>query len=471
MILPLPAVSEQAQALPSIGGAGGGLLSSQQERQIRDQVMVALRRNAPLLTDPLMMDYLEETVYRMVPHVELEDRELTIVIIDDPALNAFAVPGGLIGINAGLLLNAETEHQFASVVAHEIAHISQRHFARRMEQQRQATPLTVAGIVAGILLTAATGSEAGIAAIAGTQALSVDAMLRHSRAHEQEADRVGMDLMTKAGFDPRGMPEMFEQMLRQARLQASRPPEWLSTHPLTESRVSDTRSRARQYEEREFQENIEYRLMRARALIRFTENKADAITRFRRQAESAEGSDLIVARYGLAHALYMDGKPEEAINILRELLEEEEGRITFVTGLGQALHSADRTDEAIELLEQHADRHRGNLSLTRTLADVYMDANEPQRAARLYERLTRTHGKDHTLWQDLADANGRAGRIIEVHRAHGERDLLLGQPEAAARQFQQALDKAGAEHTRIELLRERLEFANERRRQQRQVLR
>lgn len=471
LVLPAPAASGQAQSLPSIGGAGGGLISSQQEREIRDQVMIALRRNAPLLNDPMMMDYLEETVYRMVPHAELDDRELTIIIIDDPALNAFAVPGGIIGINAGLMIHAEDEHQFASVIAHEIAHISQRHFARRLEQQRQATPLTIAGMVAGILLTAATGSEAGIAAIAGTQALSVDAMLRHSRAHEQEADRVGIDLMAEAGYDPAGMPRMFEQMLRQSRLQGNRPPEWLSTHPLTESRVGDTASRAQQFQDRQYSENIEYHLMRARVMVRFTETKSDAVTRFRSRAESSEGDKRIVARYGLAYALHQDGKPEQAIEILRELLEVEEGRISFVASLGKALKDAGKTEEAIELLEFHADRHRGNLTLTRTLADVHMKANQPQRAARLYERLTRSHGGDHTLWQDLADANGRAGNIVEVHRAHGERDLLLGDAEAAVRQFKQALDKAGADHTRIELLRERLGAANEQVSNRRQVVR
>jgi len=120
-------------------------------------------------------------------------------------------------------------------MAHEIAHLSQRHYARRLEQQERNTPLTIAGILAGIILTAATGSQAGIATIAGTQALAIDNMLRHSRAHEQEADRLGLELLAEAGYDPTGMPAMFERMLRQARLQGNRPPEYLSTHPLTES--------------------------------------------------------------------------------------------------------------------------------------------------------------------------------------------------------------------------------------------
>ena len=194
--------------LPSIGGAGGGLISERQESDIGRQVMTSIRRSAPQITDALVQDYLNSVIYRLVPSAPLSSSDLTLAIIDSPDINAFAVPGNVVGVNGGLFLNAESEQQFASVLAHELAHLSQRHFARRLEQQETSAPLTIAGMIAGIILSAVTQSDVGIAAIAGTQALAVQNMLAYSRAHEQEADRVGMDILASSGMDPRGMPEI-----------------------------------------------------------------------------------------------------------------------------------------------------------------------------------------------------------------------------------------------------------------------
>ena len=173
----------QDSSLPTLGGVGGGLISDQQEAAIGRQVMQSLRRSAEQINDPLVVDYLASVVYRLVPYAPLENRDLKMVVIDSPAINAFAVPGGIIGVNGGLFLNAETEQQFASVMAHELAHLSQRHFARRMEQQETSAPMTIAGMLAGIILSAVTKSDVGIAAIAGTQALAVQNMLQYSRAN------------------------------------------------------------------------------------------------------------------------------------------------------------------------------------------------------------------------------------------------------------------------------------------------
>ncbi|MDX1588919.1 MAG: M48 family metalloprotease [Oleiphilaceae bacterium] len=463
LLLALPALSPASDELPSMAGAGGGLISSQQEQAIAEQVMAALRQDAPLLHDPLMMDYLTSLTYRLVPNAELDDRNLTLVILDESQINAFAVPGGIIGVNAGLFYHAETEHQFASVIAHEIAHLSQRHYSRRLEQQRMDTPLTVAGIVAGILLAAATGSDAGIAAIAGTQAVAIDKMLRYSRYHEQEADRVGIEILHRSGFNPRGMPEMFSQMQNRAR---NRAPEYLSTHPLTESRVADSRNRAEQLASGDYSQNLEYHLMRARVIVRYSDSKSDAAQRFREQADESGGQGRLASLYGLAHALRQDDKPREAEALYRDLLDKSEGRITFVVGLANSLRDQERFAEAQQLLEEHVERNPGNLPLTRTLAETLMERNRPGEAARLYERLLRDHAKDASLWGDLADAHGRARNIVQVHRARGEKAMLMGDYEAALRQFRQALERTGTDTARNEVLRQRMDQAQEEARRQ-----
>ncbi|MGM0449942.1 MAG: M48 family metalloprotease [Pseudomonadota bacterium] len=454
-----PAVSAEENELPAIGS--GGLIAGQQERAIGRQVLTQIQRSAPLVSDPMLQEYFEDTLHRMIPHAPLQDRDITPLIINDPSLNAFAVPGNIIGIHTGLFRTAESEHEFAGVIAHEIAHLSQRHYARRLEQQERSTPLTIAGMLAGLILTAATGSEAGIAAMAGTQALAIDQMLRHSRAHEQEADRLGIEIMAEAGYDPAGMPSMFERMLSQARLQGNRPPEYLSTHPLTESRVSDTRSRVSEFRDQEhYDERLAYHLIRNRVRLHHGENPEAFITRFRNAREENSGLQADAARHGLAAALIAADQAEDAIPHLETLLDEYEGDIFLVAELARALTESGEPGEAAELLDRHLKRHPGNLTLTRNLADTRMELDEPEAAARLYEQLTRDYGTDATLWNDLSDAAGRAGNLIEVHRARGERLLLLGDPEAAVRQFRQALERAPSNHTRKALLRDRLEEAN-----------
>ncbi|MEQ6884623.1 M48 family metalloprotease [Salicola sp. Rm-C-2C1-2] len=460
-LITLPAIPASENRLPAIGS--GGLIAGQQERAIGQQVLTQLRRNAPLVSDPMLREYFEDTLHRMIPHAPLQDREITPLIINEPSLNAFAVPGNIIGIHTGLLRTAETEHEFAGVVAHEIAHLSQRHYARRLEQQERSTPLTIAGILAGLILTAATGSEAGIAAIAGTQAMAIDQMLRHSRAHEQEADRLGIEIMARAGYDPAGMPAMFERMLSQARLQGNRPPEYLSTHPLTESRVADTRARVSDFRTQEsYDQRLAYHLVRNRVRLHHGEKPEAFISRFRDERDKRSGLAADAAQHGLAAALIATDRAEEAIPHLRTLLERYEGDIFLVAELARALRGNDEAGDAAALLERHLDRHPRNLTLSRTLADIRMELNQPDAAARLYEKLTRDYPGDATLWNDLSEAAGRAGHLVEVHHARGERLLLLGDAEAAARQFRQALERAPANHTRKALLRDRLEAANER---------
>src|SRR5690554_1331125 len=353
----------QESSLPSIGGSAG-LISGQQESEIGQQVMASIRRSAPQIQDPLIYDYLSAIIYRLVPSAPLDNRDLKLVLIDSPALNAFAVPGGIVGVNGGLFLNAATEQQFASVMAHELAHLSQRHFARRMEQQETSAPLTLAGMIAGIVLSAVTQSDIGIAAIAGTQALSIQNMLAYSRAHEQEADRVGMEILANAGLDPRGMPEMFEIMMRQNRLQGNQMPEYLSTHPLTQSRVADTRNRAEQYPDERIRDGQEYHLVRSRLQVHYAQSPDIAIDTFEGYLNKPDAQSNEAIRYGLAVAYQENRQYSAAEKILRELLENNPGRITFQVSLAETLISQGRHTDARELLAGALTRNPRNYPIS-----------------------------------------------------------------------------------------------------------
>ncbi|MDF0752112.1 M48 family metalloprotease [Marinobacter sp. 71-i] len=453
--------------LPSIGGAGGGLISERQEADIGRQVMTSIRRSAPQITDPLVHDYLSSVIYNLVPSAPLNSSDLTLALIDSPDINAFAVPGNIVGVNGGLFLNADSEQQFASVLAHELAHLSQRHFARRLEQQETSAPLTIAGMIAGIILSAVTQSDIGIAAIAGTQALAVQNMLAYSRAHEQEADRVGMEILANSGMDPRGMPEMFEIMMRQNRLQGNRVPEYLSTHPLTQNRVADTRNRAEQYPRRDVADALEYHLVRSRLQVRYAKSADIAVETFKDYLERSETEKPDAIRYGYAVALLRNGNHTEAVAQLERLLEGSPGRITYQVTLAEVMIEQDRLDQARSLLTEALSRNPGNYPITDMLARVETAAGNGERAAEYLHRLTRELPKKEHLWLRLAEAEGLARNIVGVHRARAEYDILMGDLESAQRQLRQAQEKLPAGAPLRQVVTERLSQVSERLNQQR----
>ena len=455
MAVTSPATRAQSSDLPSIGGSGG-LISGQMEADIGQQVMASIRRSAPQLQDPLVYDYLSAIIYRLVPSAPLDNRDLKLVLIDSPAINAFAVPGGVVGVNGGLFLNAATEQQFASVLAHELAHLSQRHFARRMQQQETSAPLTLAGMIAGIVLSAVTQSDIGIAAIAGTQAMAVQNMLAYSRSHEQEADRVGMDILASAGMDPRGMPEMFEIMMRQNRLQGNRLPEYLSTHPLTQNRVADTRNRAEQYPDTRVQDGQEYRLVRSRLQVHYSESPETAIETFEAYLarEDAQRNDAI--RYGLAVAYQESRRYDQAEQLMRELLKANPGRITFQVSLAEVLISQKRFADARALMQEALARNPGNYPITSTLAAIEIADGNGAAAADYLRELTRRLPSQEQLWLRLAEAEGMARNIVGVHRARAEYDVLMGDLKSAQRQLRQAQEKLPAGSAERQVVSERL---------------
>ena len=302
--------------LPSIGPTSHATLS--EEKRIGDAWLKQYRRHIPTSSDPIITYYIENLLNTLAAYSEVEHKDLTLVIAKNNTLNAFAVPGGVIGVHTGLLNYAKTEQQLASVLAHELAHLSQKHYARGVEKQKRQAITTMAALLASIVLAANTDGDAGAAAISATQAFAIDQQLRFSRSFEREADRIGMDILAKAGMNPHAVSEMFEQMDRATRF-SSKPPEFLLTHPLTTNRIVDAINLARQYPPKSFSDDINYQLVRYRAIWVTQSEPQQAIQRFKNElgglSLSPEGS-----RYGLALALNSDQQYAEAQETLAPLL-------------------------------------------------------------------------------------------------------------------------------------------------------
>ncbi|UZE97606.1 M48 family metalloprotease [Alkalimarinus alittae] len=431
--------------LPTLGDSTSGFISLQQEKILGSSWLRSLRRQVKTFHDPLTYSYLTSLVFRLAPNSELTQRDLNLVIVDSSAMNAFAVPGGVMGINAGLFIHSGSEQEFASVIAHEIAHLSQRHYARSLERQQKTTPLALAGLLASVIIAATTGSDAGIAALASTQALAIQSQLSYSRQNEQEADRIGIQTLFDSNMDPKAMPTMFERMLREARLYGNRPPEYLSTHPVTESRVSDSRNRAEQYPVKAYTEDLEFHLIRSRVLLHYSESGDAAVRHFESAIDQGNTFNKVASQYGLAIALNKTGKPDEALVAITPLLEQYPNRIIFIVGKATFMAKNGQLNESIELLRKHLSRNPGNYAISWALSKQIAtrgQINDLIEAESLLTRIARSHPNEPKVWYTLAEVNGEVGNIVQLHQSRAEFFYLIGEIDDALLQLQQALKKS-----------------------------
>lgn len=436
----LPSSVEAQSELPSLGDRISGIVSLDEEYKMGREFLKSVRRTTPTISDPLLNDFVVNFTHDLAVHSDLQDYRLAFIVIDSPALNAFATPGGVIGVNGGLFLNAETEDEFASVIAHEIAHVSQRHFARSVEDAQRRRIPELATLLASIILMG-TGSDAGPAAIMAAQGRSIENQLRFSRQNEAEADRIGMRTLVNAGYDPDGMASLFDRLMDLSRF-SSRPPEFLLSHPLTESRISDARSRASRipFEAAPDRSTHEYDLMRARVQEYYLTNKADAITQFSRQLSNADTqAEEDIARYALALAYSSDNQHEKALEQIDSLLARESNRITYLVTRAEIMIKGRRADEAYHFLQRPLLVNPDNYPLLMTQAQALIEQRNYSEAVTVLEKMAQLRPEDHQLWYLIAETQGQAGDISKVHQARAEYFLLVGDYRSAREQVRYAL--------------------------------
>lgn len=436
--LPLTLVHGQ-NPLPSLGDRISGTVTMDQEYEMGQQFLTQLRRSAPTIPDALLNSYLETLTYKLASRSQLRDHRLSFIIIDSEQLNAFAAPGGIIGVNTGLFLNAQTEAEFASVMAHEIAHVSQRHFARGVDQAQTARIPQLATLLASVVIMATSNASHGQAAIAASQGRALENQLRFSRSNEAEADRVGQDTMYNAGFDPDAMTSLFERLVAINRF-GRRPPEFMLSHPVTESRIADSRGRAIRYPEREYTANQEYQIMRARVVAHYAVDKPAQIGIYQRQLESSTTEfDRDANRYGLAVAYQENDQFAEASAALAPLLDKDPNRISYVVTQAEIFTEQNEPGQALAFLQRHLEINPKNHPLTMAYADALIEARAYQEATNFIDAHTVNRPTDDYLWYKLAEVAGQAGDIGKVHQARAEYFLLIGDYRSAHDQLRYAL--------------------------------
>lgn len=437
---PTPPVQAAGDDLPDIGSPSDAVLSKGRARQIGRSVLMQLRAADQVLEDPEIDEYIDSLGHRLSAHAQDGDQSFAFFIVNDDGINAFALPGGYIGVNSGLILATQRESELAGVLAHEIAHVTQKHIARRAAAQGRSSMLAGAAVLAAILMgvTGQASTDAVQATAMSAQALAVQQSINYTRINEYEADRVGLTILNDSGFDPNGMPEFFETMSRLNGAWANRIPEFLLTHPVSSTRIAETRSRVEQLEPRPYHESPEYLLIRERLRALSYHTADDAVAHFAGQLEKTP-EQYEHLRYGLSVALIRAGKASKAVPILYELMQENESVIAYHSALGSALMASGQAAESLLVFEQAMSLFPRNVPLTIRYAESLMFAGEYDRAHVVLLDLFNAVSPTPVQVKLIANAAGSAGQKAEAHYYMSEYYLRSGNLVMAVDQLNLAL--------------------------------
>lgn len=427
-----------AEELPDLGDSSARMLTPEKEREYSEGLLRQLRNYDLSIDDPELVEYLETLAYRLVQGSGRGETRFHFELIDVPVVNAFASPGGLVVTFSALMLHAETESELAGVLAHEIAHVTQRHIARRMESSIEDLLPILLGTVALAIATQGQGDGAQ-AAMAGGMALIQQRQINFTRANEHEADRVGIQTLARAGFDPAGMAAFFARIGALHRTQGEKPPEYLQTHPVTATRVAEAKARAEQLHKDAPASSLEFMLMRERLRVTSSDD-LPALVRYYQDSKQAQTLDARALRYGLALAQARIGQPQLAIAALRKLADADPRRLSYQLALAEAeryQRDFDAADARYLRLLAERPGHRV-ISIAYARAQIERDGQQSgRRAVEALRPLMADHGDDPALQELYARANELAGQPVRAAEAYAQAYFLRGRYEDALLQLEQ----------------------------------
>ena len=435
IITQLLSAQEKNLNLPSLGDRVSGVISLEQEKIIGQGFLEQVYAQAPLINDPIIQEYIELLIYRLSETSQVKDRQFTIILIDEKSLNAFAAPGGIIGVNGGLFLNAGNEAQLASVLSHELAHLSQRHFARNILRGKDTNLASSLVMVSAIALAIVSNNPSAF--IAGPAALAQQ-QLRYSRIFEREADRYGFNNLIAAGYDPKGMGEMFESMAKTRKLAGDNPPEFLLTHPITSSRISDAFNAAERIEFSGGKKNtVNFEFIKGRLKTRYFSSSPQAASRYFKNLYQENPSNE--NKYAYVIALKLNNEAELAIDFLNEMLDKYPKNLILNITKSEILFHNQRLDHALKNINKVLNISPRNYPASIIKSKILSAKKETIQAEEILRDLLITKNNDPSLWLQLSEVQRAGKNIIGYHLSRGEYLMLLGDFENALNQFKFAL--------------------------------
>jgi len=422
-----------AADLPDLGEVSRQYFSDQEEQALGRAIMRDVYADPRYLDDPEIETYLNQLGYKLVSVSTRNQREFNFFVVNDPTINAFAMPGGNIGVHTGLLLSAQNESELASVVAHEIAHVTQDHIARMVAAQSQSYWPTMAALALALLASRSNPNVAS-AAIASTQAFSIQNQLNYSRDYEREADRLGYEMLTRADYDPRGMSGFFNRLQRANRFYDTSAPAYLRTHPLTTDRIADMEARSQAAPYQQLEDSLDFQLVRAR--LRAQENSPqDAVLAARNVLKEKRYSSETAARYGLVTALLRTRQFKEAETEVQRLLAAKPVHPMIQQLAARTALSAGNPSLALQRYQTGSNAHPGNRPLQYGYISALLAAGRNSDALTQVDKQLALYPLDRRLWQLAAQTHAQLGHRLLSHRAQAEATALSGNLVAAIEQI------------------------------------
>lgn len=429
VLLPFLAV---ANDLPDFGDSAGSIVSPEYERRLGKIFLNQIRHLASVSKDPEVESYIQSLGYRLASHSDNNEQPFTFFVVNNPGINAFAGPGGMIGMNSGVILNSSNESELAAVMAHEISHVTQRHLARQFEEASKYSLFQTAALI-GAILIGMKNSEAGAAAIAGVSGLAAQNQANFTRANEQEADRIGMQLLERAGYDPRGMPAFFEKLQQLSRYSQSAAPEFVRTHPLTTSRIADSRARAEEFPEKEFTNTHSYNLIRYKLFVNTSKTAAEAAKVLRQTLLENQGSakEKLPIRYGLAYAYIAQSEFVQATQQVDYLLKDNPDDVAYLLLAAKLETAQSNYNAAFTVFKKAYGLYPDYRPVVMAYSKALLDVSNGKEARDVLKNYERHHQHDLESYSLLGQAEAMLGNEIETAIIQSEYYYLAAQTQLA----------------------------------------
>lgn len=423
--------------LPEMGDSSATLLSQEDEQRIGGEMMRQLSASGLLLNDPIVEEYIQNLGRKLASSAVTTRNQFQFFVVDAPSINAFAMPGGYIGVHSGLILASESESELAAVIAHEIAHVTQHHIARSVEKANQMNLPLTAAVIAAILLGGSdpqVANAALAASIGGAQQMQLD----FTRANEKEADRVGMQLLAQSDYDPRGMSAFFSRLQSETRYYGSGVPEFLRTHPVTTSRIAEAEDRARRYPPKPGNNGINYLLVKSRLRLHRAKS-IDELAQTVRTEKPSTDFEREAHQYLSALIQARQGNSAEARRILQTLLRRQPNRIAYIYTMAQLEAELGRFKAASDLYRRGLRLYPANPLLSLAHAHVLLQQKRYDEARELLETQIRKSPENAEAYRLLAELESAAGNKPASYLAQAEYYYLEGEAHSAIDQLNMAM--------------------------------
>jgi len=433
-----------ASELPALGQDAATIISPYEERRIGEEAMVQIRQSLDFVSDAELSYYLQQIGARLAASLPNSPHDFQFFLIAHPEINAFALPGGFVGVHTGLITASRSESELAAVLAHEISHVTQRHWPRMVAAEKDRAGMTLAAVLASIII-AGSGNPNGAGVAMAAMAANADSQLAYTRSFEREADRIGIRLLSDGGYDVSAMAGFFERLAEGSRYAGVEVPEFMRTHPVTNDRIAEARDNEKRFTRHPSRQSEAFLHLVARIKALYQPDTANSITGFRSELSSETGSKLSkqAARYGLALALMSNGDFGQAKKEISILTGERPDFLQYQVAAADIELGSGRTDDGLRLYRYIYKSHARNTWVLQRYAEVLIANQRAATALNVLKLALQQHPQDPILNKLMATASGDTGDLIQAHRSMAEYYVLNGDRHAAINQLNIAERNAG----------------------------